>query len=279
MTRTETGEFQGAGGRVYWQAWLLDTEPRAVAVIVHGYAEHSGRYAHVARRLTESGFAVYALDHTGHGKSEGARANIGSLDTAADNVRTMLATATGRHPGLPKFVIGHSMGGLTTAYFATRDQPEVDGLVLSAPAIDIEAGNAVQRLAAPLVAKYLPNVPVVKLDSKLVSRDPEVVRAYDDDPLVHHGGVPARTAGEMLRAGEYVKAHLDRLTAPLLVQHGSADGLASPTGTDKVERDAAAEDKTIIRYDGLYHEIYNEPEQDKVLTDVVNWLEAHLPGA
>ncbi|MEU1209976.1 lysophospholipase [Nocardia sp. NPDC005825] len=278
MTRTETGEFQGAGGRVFWQAWLPDAEPRAVAVIVHGYAEHSGRYAHVARRLTESGFAVYALDHTGHGKSEGARANIGSLDIAADNVRTMLATATGRHPGLPKFVIGHSMGGLTTAYFATRDQPEVDGLVLSAPAIDIEAGNAVQRLAAPLVAKYLPNVPVVKLDSKLVSRDPEVVRAYDEDPLVHHGGVPARTAGEMLRAGEYVKAHLDRLTAPLLVQHGSADGLASPTGTDKVELGAAAEDKTVIRYDGLYHEIYNEPEQDKVLTDVVNWLEAHLPA-
>ncbi|MGW2662758.1 alpha/beta hydrolase [Nocardia tengchongensis] len=278
MTRTETGEFQGAGGRVFWQAWLPDTEPRAVAVIVHGYAEHSGRYAHVAQRLTESGFAVYALDHTGHGKSEGARANIGSLDTAADNVRTMLATATGRHPGLPKFVIGHSMGGLTTAYFATRDQPEVTGLVLSAPAIDIEAGNAVQRLAAPLVAKYLPNVPVVKLDSKLVSRDPEVVRAYDEDPLVHHGGVPARTAGEMLRAGEFVKAHLDRLTAPLLVQHGNADGLASPTGTDKVERDAASKDKTVIRYDGLYHEIYNEPEQDKVLTDLVNWLDAHVPA-
>ncbi|MGW4352904.1 alpha/beta hydrolase [Nocardia sp. NPDC004582] len=279
MTRTETGEFQGAGGRVFWQAWLPDSEPRAVAVIVHGYAEHSGRYAHVAQRLAESGFAVYALDHTGHGKSEGARANIGSLDTAADNVRTMLATATGRHPGLPKFVIGHSMGGLTTAYFATRDQPEVDGLVLSGPAIDIEAGNAVQRLVAPLVARYLPNVPVVKLDSKLVSRDPEVVRAYDADPLVHHGGVPARTAGEMLRAGEYVKSHLDRLTAPLLVQHGSADGLASPTGTDRVERDAASKDKTIIRYDGLYHEIYNEPEQDKVLTDLVNWLEAHLPSA
>ncbi|MGW4248169.1 alpha/beta fold hydrolase, partial [Nocardia sp. NPDC004722] len=236
MTRSETGEFQGAGGRVFWQAWLPDGEPRAVAVIVHGYAEHSGRYAHVAQRLTDSGVAVYALDHIGHGKSEGARANVGSLDTAADNVRTMLATATGRHPGLPSFVIGHSMGGLTTAYFAVRDQPEVNGVVLSGPAIDIEAGNAVQRLAAPLVSRFLPNLPVVKLDSTLVSRDPAVVKAYDEDPLVHHGGVPARTAGEMLRVGDYVKAHLDRLTAPLLVQHGTADGLASPTGTDLVAR-------------------------------------------
>ncbi|WP_230464902.1 alpha/beta hydrolase [Nocardia seriolae] len=266
MTRTETGEFQGTGGRVYWQAWLPDTDPRALAVIVHGYAEHSGRYAHVAERLVESGFAVYALDHTGHGKSEGARANIGSLDGAADNVRTMLATATGRHPELPVFLIGHSMGGLTTAYLAVRDQPQVTGIVLSGPAVDIEGGNAIQRLAAPLVARFLPNLPVIKLDSKLVSRDPEVVRAYDEDPLVHHGGVPARTAGEMLRAGNYVKAHLDRLTAPLLVQHGTADGLASPTGSDVLERDAGSEDKTVIRYDGLYHEIYNEPEQDKVLS-------------
>ncbi|MFE3195767.1 alpha/beta hydrolase [Nocardia sp. NPDC059240] len=279
MTRTETGEFQGAGGRVFWQAWLPDGEPRAVAVIVHGYAEHSGRYTHVAQRLTDSGVAVYALDHTGHGKSEGPRANIGSLDTAADNVRTLLATATGRHPGLPSFVIGHSMGGLTTAYFAVRDQPEVNGVVLSAPAIDIAAGNAVQRLAAPLVSRFLPNLPVIKLDSTLVSRDPAVVKAYDEDPLVHHGGVPARTAGEMLRAGDYVKAHLDRLTAPLLVQHGTADGLASPTGTDLVDQGAASKDKTVIRYDGLYHEIYNEPEQDKVISDLTHWVEAHIPTA
>lgn len=279
MTRTETGEFQGAGGRVFWQAWLPEGDPRAVAVIVHGYAEHSGRYSHVAERLTESGFAVYALDHTGHGKSEGSRANIGSLDTAADNVRTMLTTATGRHPDLPSFLIGHSMGGLTTAYLAVRDQPEVTGIVLSGPAIDVQGGNALQRLIAPVVAKYLPNVPVIKLDSTLVSRDPAVVRAYDEDPLVHHGGVPARTAGEMLRAADYVKAHLDRLTAPLLVQHGSSDGLASPTGSDLLEKDAASQDKTVIRYDGLYHEIYNEPEQDKVIGDLVNWLEAHLPGA
>ncbi|WP_405498426.1 alpha/beta hydrolase [Nocardia sp. NBC_00511] len=279
MTRNETGEFQGTGGRVFWQAWLPDGAPRAVAVVVHGYAEHSGRYAHVAERLVESGIAVYALDHIGHGRSEGPRANIGSLDGAADNVQTLLDLAGERNPGLPRFVIGHSMGGLTTAYLATRAPLDVTGVVLSGPAIDIAAGNAIQRLAAPLVSRYLPNLPVLKLDSKLVSRDPAVVRAYDEDPLVHHGGVPARTGGEMLRAGEFVKAHLDRLTAPLLVQHGTADGLASPTGSDLVEKYAGATDKTVIRYPGLYHEIYNEPEQDKVLSDLVNWLEAHLPAA
>lgn len=278
MTRNETGEFQGAGGKIFWQGWLPDGEPRALAVIVHGYAEHSGRYAHVAQRLAEAGFAVYALDHTGHGRSAGARANVGSLDGAADNVTTLLKLASEQHPGLPKFVIGHSMGGLTSAYLATRGPLDIDGLVLSGPAVVIDAGNAVERAVAPLLSRVLPNLGVVKLDSKLVSRDPEVVRAYDEDPLVHHGGVPARTAVEMLKAGEFVKTHLDKLTVPLLVQHGKADGLANPAGADLFEQGAASQDKTVIRYDGLYHEIYNEPEQDKVLTDLVNWLEAHLPA-
>ncbi|UFS99634.1 alpha/beta hydrolase [Nocardia huaxiensis] len=277
MTRTETGEFQGAGGRVYWQSWLPDAEPRAVAVIVHGYAEHSGRYAHVAKRLNEAGIAAYALDHIGHGRSAGKNANVESLDGAADNVAAMVKLAAEKHPGLPRFVIGHSMGGLTTAYLATRAPLDVDGIALSGPAVKIEAGNAVQRLVAPLIGKYLPNLPVLKLDSTLVSRDPQVVHAYDTDPLVWHGGVPARTGLEMLRAGDFVLSHLDNLTVPLLVQHGSSDGLASPLGTDIIDQLAASKDKTVIRYDGLYHEIFNEPEQDKVITDLVNWLEAHIP--
>ncbi|MFJ4651503.1 lysophospholipase [Nocardia sp. NPDC088792] len=278
MTRNETGEFQGAGGRVFWQDWLPDGEPRALAVIVHGYAEHSGRYAHVARRLNEAGFAVYALDHIGHGRSAGKGGDIESLDGAADNVQSLLDLATARHPGLPRFVIGHSMGGLTVAYLATRAPIDVTGIALSGPAVEIEGGSALERRIAPILARIAPKLPVMKLDSTLVSRDPEVVRDYDSDPLNHHGGVPVRTAAEMLRAGDLVKKRLNRLTAPLLVQHGTADGLANPLGTDLIERDAGSKDKTVIRYDGLYHEIFNEPEQDKVLDDLVNWLEAHLPS-
>ncbi|WP_067541587.1 alpha/beta hydrolase [Nocardia crassostreae] len=277
MTRSETGEFQGNGGRVFWQAWLPDGEPRAVAVIVHGYAEHSGRYAHVAKRLNEAGFAVYGLDHIGHGRSDGGvNANIGSADAAADNVATMLSTAAGRHPSVPKFLIAHSMGGLITAYLATRAPIDVTGIALSAPAIDIDAGNAVQKLLAPLLSRFTPNLPVVKLDSTLVSRDPEVVRKYDSDPLNYHGGAPARTATEMLKAGDFVKAHAGQLIVPLLVQQGTADGLVSTRSSDILEQRAGSKDKTVLRYDGLYHEIYNEPEQDKVITDLVNWLEAHL---
>ncbi|GAB4587702.1 hypothetical protein Ntsu_55340 [Nocardia sp. IFM 10818] len=174
---------------MFWQAWLPDGEPRAVAVIVHGYAEHSGRYAHVAERLNDAGIAAYALDHIGHGRSDGGvNANIESADAAADNVATMLSTAARRHPGLPKFLVAHSMGGLITAYLATRAPLDVTGIALSAPAVDIDAGNAVQKLLAPLLSRFTPNLPVLKIDSNLVSRDPEVVRAYDADPLNYHGG-------------------------------------------------------------------------------------------
>lgn len=277
MTRTETGEFDGKGGRIFWRAWLPDAEPRAVAVVVHGIAEHSGRYEHVGQRLAEAGFAAYALDHHGHGQSAGAKGNIDTMESTADNVAKMLSVAVGKHPDLPRFLIGHSMGGLITSYLATRAPIDVTGIVLSAPAIEIAAGNAVQRLVAPLISKYAPNLGVIKLDSKLISRDPQVVHAYNTDPLVYTGPVVARTGTEMLNATYIVKSRLQNLTVPLLVLQGTGDGLVSPASADVLEKGVASKDLTVIRYDGLYHEVFNEPEQDKVLTDMMNWLEAHLP--
>lgn len=276
MTRTETGGFDGKGGRIFWRAWLPDGAPRAVAVIVHGIAEHSGRYDHVGQRLAEAGFAAYALDHIGHGQSAGRKANIERMESTADNVETMLGIAVQRHPDLPHFLIGHSMGGLITAYLATRAPIDVTGIVLSAAAIDIAAGNAVQRLLAPAISRYAPNLGVVNLDSKLISRDPKVVEAYNTDPLVYTGPVVSRTGTEMLNATHIVKSRLKNLTAPLLVLQGTGDGLVSPTSADVLEKGVGSTDLTVIRYEGLYHEIFNEPEQDKVLTDMMNWLEAHL---
>ncbi|MBF6134830.1 lysophospholipase [Nocardia otitidiscaviarum] len=276
MTTTETGEFDGKGGRIFWRAWLPDTEPRAVAVIVHGIAEHSGRYEHVGQRLADAGIAAYALDHIGHGQSAGGKANIESMENTADNVETMLGLATERHPELSRFVIGHSMGGLITSYLATRAPLDVTGIVLSAAAIEIEAGNPIQRMLGPLVSRFAPNLGVLKLDSTLISRDPAVVHAYNTDPLVYTGPVVARTGAEMLEATVRVKERLSVLTAPLLVLQGTADGLVAPTSADVLEKGVGSEDLTVIRYDGLYHEVFNEPEQDKVLGDLLDWLEARL---
>ncbi|WP_378739171.1 alpha/beta hydrolase [Nocardia brasiliensis] len=276
--RTRTGQFDGTGSGIAWRAWLPDAPARGVIVLVHGVAEHSGRYAHVGQRLAAAEFAVYALDHIGHGKSAGGKANIGSIDGAADNVAAMLDIATREHPDAPRFLIGHSMGSLIVLHLATRAPIEVTGIVLSAPPLDISAGNPVQRALAPLLSRLTPNLGVLKLDSSQISRDPAVVRAYDNDPLVYRGKLPARTATEILNTTFLVKERLARLTVPLLVLHGTADAIAAPSSSDLIERGAGSKDLTVLRYDGLYHEVFNEPEQDKVLGDVVDWLAAHVTG-
>ncbi|WP_431963234.1 lysophospholipase [Nocardia sp. bgisy134] len=276
MTRIEDGDFEGTGSRIAWRAWLPETTAKAVVVLVHGIAEHSGRYGHVGKRLADAGFAVYALDHLGHGKSAGSKANIGSMAGSADNVEGMLDIAAREQPGVPKFLVAHSMGSLITLYLATRGPIDVAGIVLSAPPLDIPVGNPAQRLLAPVLSRLTPNLGVLTLDSSMISRDPAVVAAYDADPLVYRGKLPARTGTEILNATDTVKRRLDKLTVPLLVLHGTADVLAAPSSTDLIERGAASKDLTVIRYDGLYHEIFNEPEQDRVLTDVVTWLEAHI---
>lgn len=278
MTRTETGEFEGRGGTVFWRAWLPDEQARGVVVLVHGVAEHSGRYEHVGKWLADNGFAVYAPDHIGHGRSAGAKANIDSVDGAADNVATLLRTASAAHPDVPKFLVAHSMGSLITLYLATRAPLDVAGIAVSAPPLVISAGNPLQRLLAPVLSRLTPGLGVLQLDSSAISRDPEVVRAYDEDPLVFRGKLPARTGAEILRATEIVSHRLDRLTVPTLVLHGTADALAAPDSADLIEQHAATPDLTVHRYPGLYHEVFNEPEQETVLTDLTTWLHQHLPA-
>ncbi|WP_410875368.1 alpha/beta hydrolase [Nocardia sp. A7] len=275
---TDTGEFAGHGGKIAWRAWQPESAPRAVVALVHGVAEHSGRYEHVGAALVDAGFAVYALDHIGHGLSEGAAANIDSMQGAADNVATLLDVAGAAHPGVPRFLLGHSMGSLVVLHLATRGPVDVAGIVVSAPPLDIPLGNAIQRLAAPLLTRFAPNLGVLTLDSSTISRDPEVVRAYDDDPLVFRGKLPARTAVEILEHTALVKRRLGALTAPLLVLHGTADAIASPSSADLLESDAGSVDLTVLRYPGLYHEVFNEPERAQVLGDVTEWLTAHVTG-
>lgn len=273
---TDTGEFSGHGGRIAWRAWQPASAPRAVIALVHGVAEHSGRYEHVGDALAAEGFAVYALDHIGHGRSDGAAANIESMQAAADNVATLLELASAAHPGVPRFLLGHSMGSLVVLHLATRAPIDVAGIVVSAPPLDIPLGNPLQRLAAPLLTRLAPNLGVLTLDSSSISRDPEVVRAYDADPLVFRGKLPARTAVEILQHTSLVKQRLGALTVPLLVLHGTADIVASPSSADLIERDAGSDDVTVRRYAGLYHEVFNEPEGEQVIGDVISWLSQHV---
>ncbi|WP_245669203.1 alpha/beta hydrolase [Nocardia speluncae] len=277
--RVERGEFEHAGHRLRRRGWVPEAPVRGVIVLVHGVAEHSGRYDHIGRTLATNGFAVAALDHVGHGESAriGAPANLGSIDDAADKVAALLEVVRVEYPGVPVFVIGHSMGALITLYLATRAPLDVAGVVVSAPPLLIDAGNPVQRLLAPVLTRLAPNLPVLKLDSSQISRDPAVVTAYDNDPLVFRGKLPARTATEILTSAGQVLDRLPQLRVPTLAMHGTADAIAAPASTDRIEQHAGTTDLTVRRYDGLYHEIFNEPERDQVLADVVTWLTARLP--
>ncbi|GGK61303.1 alpha/beta hydrolase [Nocardia camponoti] len=273
---TETGHFPGKGGRIAWRAWQPEGPACGVIALSHGVAEHSGRYEHVGTALAARGFAVYALDHLGHGFSGGAVANIGSMDSAADNLAKMLDIASAAHPDVPRFVLGHSMGSLVVLHLATRAPLAADGVVVSAPPLDIAVGNAIQRAAGPLLSRITPNLGVIELDSVLISRDPDVVAAYETDPLVHRGRLPARTAMEVLLHAGLVKQRLAKLSGPVLVLHGGQDGLAAPSSSDVIERDARSAELTVLRYPDLFHEVFNEPEREQVISDVADWLTAHV---
>ena len=264
------------GTQLFTQRWLPDA-PRGALVIAHGYAEHSGRYADFAQFLVQHDFAVYALDHRGHGRSSGERANVKVFRAFVDDLSRFLEFVRERHPQPPRFLLGHSMGGIVAAQLALERPHLVEGLILSAPFFQ----NAV-KVPPPLLAvsgvvsRFLPSWPTLKIDTDLLSRDQAVVEAYEADPLVYTGGTKARLGTEMLAAGNYVIERADSVTCPLLMLLGTADGIADPAGGKRFFDRASSEDKTSKLYEGFYHELLNEPKKEEVYRDVLEWLHLHL---
>lgn len=277
MTEHTEGRFTGAArGTIYWQGWAPEGDVKGVLVLSHGYAEHGGRYAHVAERLAADGFATYAPDHRGHGRSEGPRANVNRMAEVVTDLDAMIDVATGEHPGVPLFLYGHSMGGLIALRYAIAHQSKLSGLLLSGPAVVTSVGSKFERSAAKLLSRITPNLRPTPLDSSLICRDPEVVRKYDTDPLVYRGKIPVRTGAESLITADAVITDLAKLRLPLLIVQGTEDKLVSPTGAQLVAGSASSEDITLKLYEGLYHEVHNEPEHEAVLDDIAAWLAKHV---
>jgi alpha-beta hydrolase superfamily lysophospholipase len=266
--------LEGQGGRrIFWQAWAPETTARAVVVLVHGAGEHSGRYEHVAARLVSEGYAVYAPDHRGHGRSDGPRALVDRLRNAVSDLDRVVVIGASEHPGHPVFMLGHSMGGTIAVVYALDHQDRLTGMILSGPLAAIDAPAPV-RTAGRILSAVAPRLPMVGVDPSLVSRDPEVVAAYRSDPLVHHGKLPARTVAELAAAIDRFPARAPEITVPTLILYGSADGLCPPRGSDLLGERIGAPDTTVKPYEGLYHEILNEPEREQVLDDICAWLAA-----
>lgn len=273
---TLTGEN---GLSIFWQAWQPQPPARAVVVIAHGAGEHSGRYVHVADWLGREGYAVYASDHQGHGRSEGTRALLRRMSGAVADLDALVSVAAEAHPGTDIFLLGHSMGATIAVRYAIEHQDRLRGLILSGPLAELAAAPPPLRLLVRVLSAAAPSAPVLAVDPTLVSRDPAVVSAYTADPLVHHGKLPARTIAEIAGAVDSFPAEVTTIAIPTLIVYGTADGLCPPAGSLMLHRRIGAPDKTLKAYEGLYHEILNEPEQDSVLHDVCEWLSTRVAVA
>lgn len=272
------GFFKGIREQlIYYQYWLPDREPKAVLLIAHGLGEHSGRYGNVVDHMVPLGYAVYALDHVGHGRSEGTRVYVERFADYTTTLRTYEGMVRAWQPGKPIFLLGHSMGGAIAAAYALEYQHGLAGLVLSAAALD--TGNAAPPVVvalAKVLSKVAPKMGTIALDPTQISRDPEVVQAYVDDPLVYNGKITARLAAELLATAKSIQASANTITLPTLIVHGSADKMVNVQGSEQLYKAIGSTDKTIQIYDGFFHEVCNEPECSMVLNDIGQWLDAHI---
>ncbi len=273
MHHTESTFTSFDGLSIYRQGWLPDGTQRGVVLLFHGLGEHSGRYAHVAAALVDAGYVVHALDHRGHGKSEGVRVYVKTYDEFQRDLLQFRRLVEAEHPGLPVIVMGHSMGGNLAVGHVLDHQPGVTALVLSGPALKL--GDSLPKWQVKIllfIAKVAPKLRPQALDASTISRDPAVVAAYVADPLVYSGKVTAGLGAALIRAMRSFPGRYPSLRLPILLLHGTRDQLADIGGTKELERLAVNAQITSHYYEGLYHEVFNEPEQATVLADLAGWL-------
>jgi len=272
-----SGSFKAADGTsIYTEHWLPEGETWAVVVISHGVGEHVARYEHVAARLVADGFAVYGLDHRGHGKSEGVRAYYDDFNQPVNDLKQYIDQVQAAPPGKKIFLYGHSLGSLIALVFTLRHQRNLSGLIISGTPLEIEAGEPKLLIAlAGLLDRLIPQAAITPLPTSYLSTDPELVRAYENDPLVYHGNVRVRIGHQIVQNSRMVKTRLSEITLPLLVIHGAEDKICPPAGSETLYRGAGSTDKTLKLYPGMFHEIHNEIDKATVLNDVAAWFATH----
>lgn len=280
IRRRETQVVLSDRGERYRRAWL-PAEPTRAMVLVHGFAEHAGRYDEMAMHFAARGFAVHAYDQAGHGRTAGARGHVDRFDRLIEELTRFIELVALDHPGLPLTLVGHSMGGLVVAGAAAFAKPDVDHIVLSGALLELAGEGGMRRSASLLAARILsvvaPRVGLATgLDPEGISRDPEVVRRYVDDPYVEDR-VSARFAagmGEMVDRVAGAASHIER---PILILHGEADPICSPQGSRALHAglSSALRPSSALRlYPGLRHEIFQESERQEVWQDMLDWIEA-----
>ena len=269
------GRLAGVEGvELYWQGWLPDGVPRGVLLICPGMGEHSGRYVTVVDALAPDGWAVYGLDHRGHGRSDGTRVHVRRYADFLADLDTFRRAVVARHPDLRPFLLGHSMGGQIALAYALDHPDDLAGLVLSAPALQAPPVPRAVRVVAPALARVAPTLRRAVVDLATISRDEAVVTDYRTDALVYQGHPTIGLSVALAEQMTLLPARVRDLRLPLLVQHGTGDRICSPEGSRALAAAVGTDDLTVRWYDGLWHEIYHEPERDRPLADLREWLAA-----
>lgn len=257
---------------MFRRAWLPRVSERIV-ILVHGYGEHSGRYEHTASDLARAGFEVHAYDQRGHGRSGGTRCHVRRFEHLLDDLEDFVAAVRSERRALPVAVIGHSMGGLVVAAYASQRNPEVAGVVASAAMLSMPEDLSRARVVAIRGLKWLaPRISLAsQLDPNALSRDPEVVRAYLEDPLVQRN-ITASLTSEMLSAMKRTAAAAAAVRVPMLLLHGEDDRICPVAGSRNFFEQLNVTQRGLHTYPGLRHEIFNEPERAEVLGDLIGWI-------
>ncbi len=279
LRRVET-RFEGAEGRSLFRRAWLPPDPRAVLVVVHGFGEHSGRYETLARFFAQRDFAVHAYDHVGHGQSSGRRGHVDGFHWFHDDLERFVEQVRTAHPGLPLVLLGHSMGGLIVASLAGLRTPDADLVATSGAALAVGKGVSSFKLwLARVLRRIWPTLAIeAGLDVQGLSRDPEVIRAYEADPLVH-GKASVAFGASMNEITVQALEAAPNVRQPMLLLHGEDDPLCEPEGSRRFFEalpHASVAGSALQVYPELRHEIFNEPEQEQVFTDLLDWIDAQL---
>jgi alpha-beta hydrolase superfamily lysophospholipase len=274
MTQAREHSLSAADGTpLYVADWMIDAVPAASKgiVLMHGLGEHCGRYAQVARFFNDCGYAVRSYDHRGHGLSGGARGDVPGADALLQDAKIVIDDFAQNHSA-PPLLLGHSLGGLFAACYATRALSPLGGLILSSPALRIRLSGA-QKLMLRILGTVAPGFGIPNgLKSRYLSHRQEVVDAYASDPLVHPK-ISARLLRAMLEAIEFTQAHASTLSVNTLLLVAGDDHLVDASGSDEFFRKLAPGVGTMHSYAGFYHELFNEVEAGRVFDDVRAWLD------
>jgi len=280
MTTVSTAheeQIESAKGiKIFVRSWTPPAAPRAAIVVCHGVNSHGGQYLWAAEQFVAAGFAVFALDLRGRGRSEGERFYVEDIADYVSDVANTITLAKSRHPSLPIYLLGHSAGGVVSATYVLDNQAQLAGFICESFAFQVPApGFALAAIKA--ISHLAPRLPVLTLKNEDFSRDPQAVAALNNDPLTAHEVQPALTVAALVRADERLHDEFPSIKLPLLIMHGTVDKATVCHGSQFFYDTAGSSDKTLKLYEGHYHDLLNDIGKEQVMADIQRWLSERIP--